>query len=142
MQNFGILPLGQGRELWTKIIPWKTDQTKHMVISNRIPVVPRYRKLSELHFKPFRLEQTSNPSNLEQLGITFPWNKNRSKLQYFRSEPCPSREKNSDFLFRGTKIEANSRNAVLNHFTEENSIQNKIRQPNSNKSFLPVKLKL
>jgi hypothetical protein len=49
------------------------------------------------------------------------WNKNRSKLSEFPSEPF-AEEKTLGIPFPGTKIEANFQNFVPKHLAEENPL--------------------
>jgi hypothetical protein len=60
-----------------------------MVISDGIPVVPRNRKSRNSVPNPSTEEKTTRN--------TVPWNKNRSKLPLFCSEPFCGREHNSEF---------------------------------------------
>jgi hypothetical protein len=72
-----------------KIIPRKTELTEQMVISDGIPAVPRNKNSRN---------SVPNPSAEEKTTRNFvPWNKNRSKLTEFRSEPFSGRENNSEF---------------------------------------------
>jgi hypothetical protein len=109
-----------------------------MVISDGIPAVPRNINPRNSVPNPSAEEKTTRNS--------VPLNKNRSKLSEFPSEHFSGRENNSEFRsveqkskhtvripfrtlhrkrkklgipFRGTNIEANSRNAVPNHSAEE-----------------------
>ncbi len=53
-----------------------------------------------------------------------PWNKNRSKLHIILFRTFLQKITQLGILFRGTKIDANSRNSVPNHSTEENTTGN------------------
>ncbi len=120
------------------------DGTKD--ISDRIPVIPRNRKLSFrtlprerkqlwIRFCGTKIEVNShnsvpNPSaeeNTTQNSIQ--WIQNRSKLSEFRSKPFCGRKHNSKFLFVQQKIKTNSLNAIPNHSAEEKPIVSKTRQP-------------
>jgi hypothetical protein len=65
--------------LQQKIIPRKTELTEQMVISVGIPAVPRNRNSRNSVPNPSAEETTSRNS--------VPWNRNRSKLSEFPSEP-------------------------------------------------------
>jgi hypothetical protein len=109
-----------------------------MVFSDGIPSVPRNRKLSEFCSENSTEEITTRNS--------VPLKKNRSKLSEFPSEPFSRKENNLEYRsmepkwkqilripfrilqrkrkqleiqFCGTKMEANSRNSVVNHSAEE-----------------------
>jgi hypothetical protein len=73
-----------------KIIPRKAEDTEQMLISDGIPAVPRNRNLRNSVPNPSAEEKTTR--------ISVPWNKNRSILSEFRSEPFRGRENNSEFL--------------------------------------------
>ncbi len=72
-----------------KIIPRKTELTEQMVISDGIPDVPRNRNSQNSVPNPSAEEKTTRNS--------VPWNKTRSILAEFRSEPFRGREINSEF---------------------------------------------
>jgi hypothetical protein len=74
-----------------KIIPRKTELTEQMVISDGIPAVPRNRNSRNSIPNPSAEEKTT--------GNSVPWNKNRSILAEFSSEPFLGRENNSEFRF-------------------------------------------
>jgi hypothetical protein len=116
-----------------------------MDISDRIPVIPRNRKLSfrtlpeerkqlGIGFCGTKIEVNShnsvlNPSaeeNTTQNSI--PWIQNRSKLSEFRSKPFRGRKHNSKFLFVQQKIKTNSLNAIPNHSAGEKPILSKTWQ--------------
>jgi hypothetical protein len=53
------------------------------------------------------------------------WNRNRSKTLRIPFQTLQPKRKQLGIPFRGTKIEANSRNSVLNHSAEEKTTRNK-----------------
>jgi hypothetical protein len=72
-----------------KRIPRKTELTEQMVISDRIPAVPRNRN-SWYSVPNHSVEEKTTRNSV-------PWNKTRSILAEFRSEPFRGRENNSEF---------------------------------------------
>jgi hypothetical protein len=51
-----------------------------------------------------------------------PWNKNTSNHLEFCSEPILRKRKQLGILFRGTKLEENSRNSVPKHASDKNML--------------------
>jgi hypothetical protein len=82
-------------------------------------------KISEFRSEPFRRRENNSefrsvePNKKQTLGIPF------QILQRKRKQP--------GIPFRGTKVEANSRNSAPNHSAEEKTSQSKTRQPKISK---------
>jgi hypothetical protein len=86
------------------------------VISDGIPAVPLNRKFSE---------SVPNPSVEEKTTRNYvPWNNKKQTLGIpFRTLQQKTKQLGSPF--RGTKIEANSWNSVLNHSAKEKQLRTK-----------------
>jgi hypothetical protein len=89
-----------------------------MVISDGIPAVPGNKNPRNSVPNPSAEEKTTRNS--------VPLSKNRSKLSEFPSEHFSGRENNSKFLSVETKIEAYSRNSILNPSAEEKTTRNSV----------------
>jgi hypothetical protein len=90
-----------------------------MVCSDKISAVPGNRKLSEFGSEPF-----SEREKLYRNSV--PWNKNRSKLSEFHSEPILRKRKMLGIpyrYYRGTKIETNFQDSILNHSAGEKMLK-------------------
>jgi hypothetical protein len=87
----------------------KTEWTEQLVCTGGIPAVPLNRKLSEFCSEPF----LGREKCLEFYTIEQKW-----KLTLgIPLRTIPRKRKMLGIPFRGTEIEANSRNSILKHFT-------------------------
>jgi hypothetical protein len=101
----GLMP-NRVRNFRDKIIPWKTEQTEQMVISDGIPDVPR---------KFFFRNSVPNSSAEEKTTpSSVPWNKKKANSHNYVPNPSAEEKAQHGIPFRGTKIEASSRNSVPN----------------------------
>ncbi len=104
-----------------KIIPRKTEQTEQRVISVGIPAVPRNRKSRN---------SVPNPSAEEKrTRNSVPLNKKQKQSLEFPFRSLQRKRKQLGIPFRGTNIEANSRNSVPNHSAEKKLLRTRRGSP-------------